>query len=417
MKKTLPLLFLLVASCCSAALPPLFENGASAWRIVCAASATAPEKYAAEELQTYLKKISGAELPIVQTAAENDAAIVVGTIATMPKLKDFGLSESSTEQILVRLEGNRLYFGGNMPRAALFAVYSFLRDELGCRWFWPGDDGEFIIKRNAYSLPALDRKIVPPFKYREMTPCNMHFHIPTEKWFARNLLNRGSRTVEIRDKQGLVRAGGGHRVSISKKEFEAHPEWFSLLNGKRDQNGTAGCWSNAEFTNHVVQNIVKYARDYSLEHLNIFPADITQRCECEKCRENPDASSRWFNYYSILVDKIHQELPDVTFGGIAYQESRAVPKTKVEKLEYVQHCEYSRCYVHKFGDPACTLNAKTLAEFNAWQEKAPMGIYGYEFDAFSPCMYQPCWNMLQDEVKLFRDKGVVYMKTELSVIQ
>ncbi|MBP5640998.1 MAG: DUF4838 domain-containing protein [Victivallales bacterium] len=415
MKKTLLMIGIVFGCCCMAALPPLFENHASSWKIIVSEKATVPEKYAAEELQTYLKKISETELPIESAVTENEAAIIIGTQETVPELASFGIKQDVKEQMLIRLDGNRLYLGGNMPRAVLYAVYAFLRDELGCRWFWPGDDGEFIVKRDSFSIPPLNKTIVPPFQYREMTPCGMHYHVPTEMWFARNLLNRGSRTVAIRDKQGLVRAGGGHRVSISKKEFEAHPDYFSLLSGKRDPSGNAGCWSNPGFTDYVVKNIVKYARDNQLEHLNVFPADITQRCECAECRANPDASSRWYNYYSHLIDKIREELPDMTFGGIAYQEYRAVPKGNVEKLQYVQHCQYSRCYVHKFGDPSCSLNAKTLAEFNAWFEKVPMGIYGYEFDAFSPCMYQPCWNMLQDEIKVFRDKGVVYVKTELSV--
>ena len=105
----------------------------------------------------------------------------------------------------------------------------------------------------------------------------------------------------------------------------------------------------------------------------------------------------------------------MTFGGIAYQEYRAVPETTVRDLEYVQHCQYSRCYVHKLDNPDCALNHKTMDELNRWREKAPMGIYGYEFDVFNTPMYLPFWHMLQDEIKVFRDLGIVYMKTELGV--
>ena len=129
-----------------------------------------------------------------------------------------------------------------------------------------------------------------------MTPCFLHRHVPTEIWMARNFLNRGSRTTAIRDRMGLVRGGGGHRVSISEKLYDTHPDQFSVINGKHDPAGTAGCWSNPDFTNHVVDKIVTYARENNLEHLNVFPADIVPRCECDQCTANPDKSSRWFNY-------------------------------------------------------------------------------------------------------------------------
>lgn len=407
-------------SCLIAAAPPLFDNGKSAWEIRLPTQPAPAEQYAAEELQAILKKISGAELRITPSDTINDGpAIVLGTPKTSREIASAGnaltLPDDDTETLAVKTIGNKLYLAGNQPRGVLYAVYSFLGEELGCRWFWPGDDGEFIPAKTTWSLPEINRHSTAAFRYREMTPCGMHYHVPTEIWMARNFLNRGSRTVAIRDRMGFVRGGGGHRVAIGAKNFETHKELFSVLNGKRDPAGEAGCWSNPDFTKFAVANIVKYARDNNLETLNIFPADIIPRCECDACSVNPDKSSRWYDYYAKLVDLIREELPNMRFGGIAYQEFRAVPVTPVQKLEYVQHCQYSRCYVHKIGHPGCSLNEKTMDELKRWQEKAPMGIYGYEFDVYKDPMYLPFWNMLQDEMKIFRDIKLVFMKTELGV--
>jgi len=402
-------------------LPPLFDNGKTTWEIRIPAQPTAPEQYAAEELQATLRKISGAELPIaLDDAIRPGPAIVIGTPQSSREIAQHAetlkLTDGTSEVIAVKNVADKLLLAGNQPRAALYAVYSFLREELSCRWFWPGDDGEFLPTLTAWSIPAnLDRTSTAAFRYREMTPCYLHRHVPTEIWMARNFLNRGSRTIAIRDRMGLVRGGGGHQVSISEKLFDTHPELFSVINGKHDKAGQAGCWSNPDFTNFVVDKIVNYARENNLEHLNVFPADIVPRCECAQCTANPDKSSRWFNYYAELIPKIREQLPEMTFGGIAYQEYRAVPETTVRDLEYVQHCQYSRCYVHNLDNPDCALNHKTMDELNRWREKAPMGIYGYEFDVFNAPMYLPFWYMLQDEIKAFRDLGIVYMKTEMSV--
>ena len=50
-----------------------------------------------------------------------------------------------------------------------------------------------------------------------------------------------------------------------------------------------------------------------------------------------------------------------------------------------------------------------------WLAKAPMGIYGYEYDVFREPVYLPFWNMIKDEIKVFRDMKLVRMKTELGV--
>ena len=165
----------------------------------------------------------------------------------------------------------------------------------------------------------------------------------------------------------------------------------------------------------IVQKHLDLIKKRKFDLLNTFPADITQRCECAECVKNPDPSSRWFQYYHKLIQEIRKSEPQMMFAGIAYQEYRTVPAARVEGLEYVEYCQYNRCYVHKFEDPSCSLNRKSMEELKRWQEKAPMGIYGYEFDVFKGAMYLPFWNMLADEMKHFRDMKLVRMKTELGV--
>src|SRR3990172_5138351 len=55
----------------------LFENGQSPYRIVIAANAIASDRYAAEELQRYFERITGAQLPIVTDGDERTAKEIV----------------------------------------------------------------------------------------------------------------------------------------------------------------------------------------------------------------------------------------------------------------------------------------------------------------------------------------------------
>ena len=418
MKKVL----LLICSIFGAALlhgGVLFENGKSDWQIAIPVKPDAAEKYAATELQTFLKKISGAELPIVNSDDAKPKQIIIGSLDTSNAVKKnaaaLKLKKSNTETIAVKKLDGALYLAGNMPRGALYAVYSFLQKQLGCRWFWPGDDGEFIIRQTSYTLPALDYNITPTFRFREMTPCGMHNHIPTEIWLARNFMNGGSRTPKVRDVAGFYRLDGQHWVSLNKKMFDTKPELFSLINGERSAAGYAGCWSNPEFFDYIVKKHLDIIKQKGFNMLNTFPADIVPRCECEKCTVIKDKSSRWYTFYAKLIEAIRKHHPEILFGGIAYQEYRAVPDAPVKYLEYVEYCQYNRCYIHKLGNKKCTINQKSMEGLRAWQTRAPMGIYGYEYDVFKGPMYLPFWNMIADEMKVFKEMKLVRMKTELGV--
>ena len=58
----------------------LFRNGKSKYSIVLSTTASTSEQTAAEELQKYIREISGAELPIVNNLKTKGAKIYVGTL-------------------------------------------------------------------------------------------------------------------------------------------------------------------------------------------------------------------------------------------------------------------------------------------------------------------------------------------------
>ena len=415
--------------CCSVLLisgavaAPLFENGKTQWQIVLPENPGNEITYAASELSTALKKISGADFISKSTPAKQ-FNIYLGTPATSPAVAklaaNFKLPDAnSIETVAVYAVGNDLYLAGNTPRAVLYSVYSFLQNQLSVRWLWPGDDGEFIEKRNSYTLPEkLAYNFTPAFKIRAMSPCHWHRHVPTEIWMARNFLNGDSRTASFRDKAGLYRIGGGHRVRVYnvKQAFQTKPEIFSLIGGRRNIAGIAGCWSNPDFTKQVLDSISQTIRKENLELLNLFPADITIRCECEKCSAQGSRTDFWYNYYSkTLIPALKKEFPKLKFAGIAYQEYRTPPSQPVTALEYVEYCHYNRCYAHKLNDPKCPVNARSMAEIRKWKEKAAIGIYGYEFDVFKPTAFVANWNATADAMRVYRDLNAVRVKTEIIV--
>src|SRR5262249_15294916 len=117
----------------------LAKKGKTAYSIVIASNAIPSERYAAQELQHYLKKISGAELPIITDAHRSASKeIILGDNARVGKLgvkSDY--SKLGTDGFTLLTKGNRLFILGGKPRGTLYGAYALLEEKLGVRWFTP----------------------------------------------------------------------------------------------------------------------------------------------------------------------------------------------------------------------------------------------------------------------------------------
>ena len=215
----------------------LADSGKSDFRIVIAADAGPSTQYAAKELRSFLKQISGAELPIVtdrEPAADTKSCSAlaadlktIGTVVDFKKLGDEGY--------VIRTVGPHLVIAGGALRGNLYGVYGLLEDHLGCRWFAP--DVSRIPHIARVSIGPLDETKIPVLEYREP----FTFDCMDGDWAARNRMNSSSARLDARH-GGRVRFADGFfvhtfaRLVPPEKYFAKHPEYFSLVNGKR-QNG------------------------------------------------------------------------------------------------------------------------------------------------------------------------------------
>ena len=263
----------------------LADRGQSAYRIVVAASASPSTKHAAEELQMFLEQMTGAKLPIVSDKEPpGPREIILGQnahlAATATKI-DF--AALGNEGYVIRTVGPHLVIAGGALRGNLYGVYGLLEDHLGCRWFAPGVSR--IPKMPRLALGAIDEKKVPVLEYREP----FTFDCFDADWCARNRMNSSHARLEAKH-GGNVRWGGGFVHTFAnlvppKKYFKEHPEYFSLVGGKRQDGYAQLCCTNEDVIRLCTEGILRAMKAQPDAFVfSVSQNDTDKHCECERCQ-------------------------------------------------------------------------------------------------------------------------------------
>ncbi|NLY99767.1 MAG: DUF4838 domain-containing protein [Pirellulaceae bacterium] len=413
--------FVLLMARVSLGSEPLFQDGRTDWKICLSPQAGPTEAFAAEELRDALKKISGADFEILVSATLPDRrAIVLGDLENPhvgSRAAALNLRPGDVEEVAVyTLDGN-LYLAGNQPRAALYAVYCFLQNELQVRWLWPGSDGEFIPNKKSWALPELKFNHRPGFAYRGFHLCGDWRDVDLfREWMGRNFINihRHAAPPE-QQRRGFYSMWSSHNVVLPKALFDRRPEYFAEIGGKRYNSNI--CLSNPEVDRIVAAETAAYLRKRPfLEILSVFPSDNQDYCRCPQCAK-VDVSTAWFAFYNRLTDTLKREFPDLKFATIAYQGYRDVPKCPIRNSEFIEYASYSRCNIHPYGHPDCRRNEDTMRAMLAWQATGlPIGNYAYEYDIYSRnCRFVPFLSVIDDAVKTSRKLGHVSLIPEVSL--
>ena len=382
--------------------------------IVIADRAALPEVTAAQELQKVLKR----EIVTMSALPQKNAIIIGDTESALvkPLLKKLDLKKSGDDVIVQAMIGGNLILTGSSPRAALYSVYDFMQRQMGVRWAFDGENGTFYTK-NHFSVPEnFYRKHQAGFRFRNMGYTQKNSD--ESKFFnARNFAHEGDFRF------GGERYYGGETIQPYRSDFKDHPEYFAVRDGVRylpPPTGWSwvinGCWSNQGFTDLCLKRIREGIRRHHANHISLHPADSSRRCECEKCVAliDPDASSRWYRYNAQMLRELKKDFPDLRYSVLAYQEYLDVPAIDVEEVEFVEYCQYTRCFIHKIGDPRCATNEQDFARLARWEKekKVPLGIWDYTYDVFSRGFNIPVYRFFADEIKNFHSRNFVKLFIE-----
>ncbi len=215
------------------------------------------------------------------------------------------------------MKDDDLFILGGDPESTLYAVYTFLENYLGCRFYAP--DVEIIPEINLVTVPNdIDYQYTPP-----VTTRTVHSRL-----YYENHEFADKRKVTHEAFPGYVPGYGVHtfnRFVPSSKYYRAHPEYYALRDGRRIP--TQLCLTNSDVLDIVKDAVASVLDQYpELKVISVSTNDNTQYCQCESCKAIDDREESHAGSVIDFVNKIAAEFPDRTISTLAYQYTRKAPK-------------------------------------------------------------------------------------------
>lgn len=410
------------------------------------------EMLAAQELQEFLEKMSGAKLEIVEAAGDSlpdGPAILLGSdLARAVGLGD-RLETLHKDGLIAVVKGNKLVLSGRRTRGTLYAAYTFL-ESLGCRWVMPGPFGEVVPERKTVAT-AIDVTENPSHDHRFFW-CTFGHAPDYPRWTLRN---KGSFVTAVGDERpaqghGLSKplewaakrpeygikavrrvlerkAPPGEKPFLAWqfKEIETLPEeFYAMVDGFPDLN-------TPNMSNPKVWQL--YA-DYYIDYFNKNPDKTYVSVSAEDGLVLDDrAASRmldskeydftagthsatdriWF-FLNRVIEKVTAVHPDKKFGVLVYANNQTPPRLeRVHPNMALVIAPLGISPLHHVRDP----KSKTNRAWREWLEDwmllgkasgAEIYFYDYEPMGFSwnMAMICPRWAIIGKNYPWFHEMGL-----------
>lgn len=354
---------------------------------------------ATEELQTYIKKMSGAEIEIkkeTEVTAE-DKMIIVGETEIGQSIKEFNASEIKEDGFRLYSNGTQLIIFGEDSRGTLYGAYSLLEDYLGVRWFTPKLE-KVPESKNLVIDANMDVLNEPSFAIRRNSPA-----YADDKYRARNRTNVSfwNEAEEYGGALTYVLWDVTLDRLVPDALFAEHPEYFAQLpDGTRSTDHV--CLSHPDVLPIAIENARKYMRECEREtsdHIHIGQKDNSNYCRCENCQalyeKYGSISAPTLIFTNNFADALDEEFPDFTFTFYAYGETERPPKDltlKCNKNVVPVLCElHHACRNHTLGTCGAIDDNQIESEF--------LNIYGDNEDYIAQDFKD--WTVIADRTYIY----------------
>ena len=389
----------------------LFSDGSSDYRIMIASDASESEKWAARELQHWIQEVGGAKIPVeTLNSSYTGPKILVGFNKLTAQKVSKGKPASGDESYhYFNDEADIVIYGGS-ERGTLYGVMSFLENELGCRWYTPSVT--VAPQKEEFTFERLNHTEKPGVRVRN----DFYFEAFDPIWAARNKMNGTLSFDTIHPQPGGTENYWSvhtfYRFMPPEEFYNDHPEYYSLIDGKRVYDRAQLCLTNPDVLKIVTERLKKTIRenpDYLI--YSVSQNDWRNPCQCEKCQAivqkegSESGPTIWF--VNQVAEAVEKEFPDKFVGTLAYQYTRTPPANiKPRKNVVVRLCSIECCFSHDFQ--TCPENQSFLNDLKEWAAISPqLYIWDYVVNFSHYIMPYPNFKVLQPNIKTLRDNKAI----------
>lgn len=363
MKKTLLYLLLYSCSMVGAADLVLVAKDRPPIPIIVFKDAPPRTRDAAVKLADYIEKMSG-QKPLVLLGASSPAPDSAIWIGVQPEAKalfptvDFDFE--TPEEIVIAANERHVVIAGRdrwdpqhmeakgrlstktgmqQEYGTANAVYTFLRDQLGVRWLWPGE--EDVLKQERITIAPMEQRYHPQIRARAglFTKLELgdHKEGPDLEWARVQRLQLDSMELD-----------GGHGFGHWwEKHSKTNPDYFALQpDGTRSPhptpNNTKLCESNPKVWQQWLTDVEEQLReDPTRRVFNVSENDGCDfgHCVCQEClaKDHPDGEKFTFRWRGK-----QEERPALTDRQVAFANTlgRMLKERFPDKDLYVQLLAY-----------------------------------------------------------------------------
>ena len=387
---------------------------------------TAVEKSAAAELAGELGKCLGCR-PIVvcERVSRKGPMLYVGATKASKAVR--GNRKWDTDGVFLKSVAGGVVLDGEPTRAPIYAVDIYLERYCGVRW-WTSDSA-YYPKFNGVPIDGIHLEYAPQFKYRETY--YLDGFDPLFKVRSKGNFTSLTRYMLSDMKFIPPEMGGNHRLYFfegrrsayhsffeilpPKIYFDRHPEWFSLVKGKRVAKQL--CPANEEMKAEYIKETLKRLReDSSVDFIQVSQNDgYGGWCQCDKCKalmdeDGGEVSGPYIRFANAVAEAVEKEFPKVLIDTFAYVFTTKPPaKTRPRHNVVVRYCTYKCDISRPLDDASSPKNAAFRKYLEEWSGIAGgnLFIWNYLADFHAYMLPHPNISQIAPDVRLFARNGAV----------
>jgi len=196
--------------------------------------------------------------------------------------------------------------------------------------------------------------------------------------------------------------------------FDAHPEYFALVDGERRRQGAQLCLTNPDVLEIATERVKEWMRD--APEATIFSVSQNDGeggfCECPACaaldeREGSHAGTM-INFANSIAAAVEEEFPDKYIDTLAYFYSMKPPATiRPRHNVIVRLCSIVCCRRHPIAECSMGTSREFAEALAGWSAVAPkLYVWDYVTNFNNYIQPFPNWQVLRPNIRFFVNNNV-----------